>query len=257
MSATRTHDTGDRTVDLHVEQWGEGERVVLVHGSLAIAAEEWAEQVPLADEGFHLVAPDRRGNGSSPAAAGEDYLVDAADVAALLGDGAHLVAHSYGGLGAMFAAARRPEATRSLTLLEPAAFGVGLDHPAVAALVDEVRALWNADTDDAEFVVDFLRAVGSDPDAFPPEFLDAALPLVPVFRNGRRFWEAELPLAEIAAATYPKVVVSGGHHPALEAMCDALAARIGAERRVVTGAGHEIQFTGEPINEVLRSVWRS
>ncbi|MGK2948831.1 MAG: alpha/beta fold hydrolase [Acidimicrobiales bacterium] len=255
MTATEA-SAGDRTADLHVEEWGEGTRVVLVHGSLAVAAEEWAEQVPLADEGFHLVAPDRRGHGSSPEADGEDYLVDAADVEALMGDGAHLVAHSYGGLGAMFAAAHRPEATRSLTLLEPAAFGVALDHPAAGALVDEVRTLWDAPTDDAEFVVAFLRAVGSDPDAFPPEFLEAALPLVPVFRNGRRFWEAQLPLDDIAAATYPKVVVSGGHHPAFEAMCDALADRIGAERVVVEGAGHEIQFTGEPINEVLRSVWR-
>ena len=256
MTAIRTH-TDDRTVELHVERWGEGERVVLVHGSLAVAAEEWAEQVPLADEGFALVAPDRRGNGSSPAADGEDYLVDGADVAGLMGDGAHVVGHSYGGLGAMFAAARRPEATRSLTLLEPAAFGAGLDQPAVAALVDEVRSLWDADTDDAEFVVAFLRAVGSDPDAFPPEFLEAALPLVPVLRNGRRFWEAELPLDELAAATFPKAVVSGGHHPGFEGMCDALADRIGAERLVVPGAGHEIQFTGEAINEVLRRVWRS
>lgn len=256
MTATQA-TAGDRTADLHVEQWGEGERVVLVHGSLAVAAEEWAEQVPLADEGFHLVAPDRRGHGASPEVAGEDYLVDAADVAALMGDGAHLVGHSYGGLGAMFAAANRPEATRSLTLLEPAAFGDGFDHPAITALVEEVRTLWAAPSDDAEFVVAFLRAVGSDPDAFPPEFLEAALPLVPVFRNGRPFSEARLPLDEIAAATYPKVVVSGGHHPAFEALCDALAERIGAQRHIVEGAGHEVQFTGEPINEVLRWVWRS
>ena len=103
----------------------------------------------------------------------------------------------------------------------------------------------------------FLRAVGSDPDAFPPEFLEAALPLVPVFRHGRPFWEAQLPLEALAAGTYPKAVVSGGHHPGFEGMCDALAEAIGAERLVVAGAGHEIQLTGEAINEVLRRVWRS
>ena len=27
--------------DLHVEEWGDGTRVVLLHGSLATAAEEW------------------------------------------------------------------------------------------------------------------------------------------------------------------------------------------------------------------------
>ena len=80
--------------------------------------EEWEAQRPLADEGFRLLVLDRRGYGRSPAAEGEDFLRDADDIAELMGDGAHLVGHSYGGLGALFAAARRPEATLSLTLLE-------------------------------------------------------------------------------------------------------------------------------------------
>jgi pimeloyl-ACP methyl ester carboxylesterase len=71
-----------------------GHRYVLVHGSLATAAEEWQVQRPLADEGFHLLAPDRRGCGRSPAAGGEDYLRDAEDIAVLMGDGAHRVGHT-------------------------------------------------------------------------------------------------------------------------------------------------------------------
>ena len=94
---------------LHVEEWGTGDRVVLVHGSLATGAEEWEAQRPLADEGFRLVVFDRRGYGQSPLATGEDFLVDADDIVELMGDGAHLVGHSYGGLGAMIAAARRPD----------------------------------------------------------------------------------------------------------------------------------------------------
>ena len=107
--------------DLYAEAWGDGTPVVLVHGSLATGAEEWEAQRPLAGEGFRLLVPDRRGYGRSPMARGEDFLRDAEDIADLMGDGAHLVGHSYGGLGALFAAARRPEATRSLTLLEPGA----------------------------------------------------------------------------------------------------------------------------------------
>ena len=99
--------------DLFVDSWGAGTRVVLVHGSLATGAEEWQAQRPLADEGFRLLVPDRRGYGQSPAAEGEDFLRDGDDIADLMGDGAHLVGHSYGGLGAMFAAARRPDATLS------------------------------------------------------------------------------------------------------------------------------------------------
>ena len=40
-------------------------------------------------------------------------------------------------------------------------------------------------------------------------------------------------------------------------MCDVLARHIGAERVVIEGAGHEIQFTGQPINEALLAVWRT
>ena len=63
--------------DLYVEVWGDGTPVVLVHGSLATGADEWSAQRPLADDGFKLIVPDRRGYGRSPAADGEDFLVDA------------------------------------------------------------------------------------------------------------------------------------------------------------------------------------
>jgi pimeloyl-ACP methyl ester carboxylesterase len=243
--------------ELFVESWGSGTPVVLVHGSLATGAEEWQAQRPLADEGFRLLVFDRRGYGRSPAVQGEDFLRDAADIAELMGDGAHLVGHSYGGLGVLFAAARRPEATLSMALLEPGVFGLGQHHPAARALVDDVRSLWDLDLPDEDWVVRFLKAVGSDPDAQPPEFLAAAVPLVPVFRRGRPIWETELPLVELASAPFPKLVVSGGHSAGFDAMCDDLAGRIGASRAVIEGAGHEIQFTGPPLNEALLALWRA
>jgi pimeloyl-ACP methyl ester carboxylesterase len=243
--------------DLFVESWGAGTPVVLVHGSLATGSDEWQAQRPLADEGFQLRVVDRRGYGQSPASDGEDFLRDAGDIAELMGDGAHLVGHSYGGLGALFAAARRPEATLSLALLEPALFGYGRHHPAARALVEQVRDLWDGDLPDNDWVVRFLTLVGSDPDAMAPELVAAAVPLVPVVRRGRPPWEAEIPSGELAAAPFPKVVASGGHSAGFDAICDDLAQRIGAERTVVRGAGHEIQFTGPPINEVLLALWRS
>ena len=242
--------------DLFVDSWGAGTPVVLVHGSLATGAEEWQAQRPLADEGFRLLVPDRRGYGQSPPADGEDFLRDADDIAELMGDGAHLVGHSYGGIGAMLAAARRPHATLSLALLEPAAFTLGLHHPAGRTLADEVRALWDQDLPDEEWVTRFLKAVGSDPDALPPELLAAAVPLTPVVRRGRPTWSSELPLEELAAASFPKLVVSGGHSAGFEAICDGVADRIGASRAVATGAGHEVQLTGPPVNELLLTLWR-
>lgn len=174
-----------------------------------------------------------------------------------MGDGAHLVGHSYGGLGVLFAAARRPGATRSLTLLEPGAFGLGQRSPAARALVDAVRRLWHDDLPDRDWVVRFLKAVGSDPDALTPDLLEAAVPLVPIVRRGRPIFDAELPLAALASAPFPKLVVSGGHSPGFDAICDDLAERIGASRIVVQGAGHEIQFTGRPLNHALLTLWRT
>ncbi|HEX2272272.1 MAG TPA: hypothetical protein VHG90_00170, partial [Acidimicrobiales bacterium] len=62
---------------------------------------------------------------------------------------------------------------------------------------------------------------------------------------------------ELAEAPFPKLVVSGGHSAGFDAICDDLAERIGAAREVVEGAGHEIQCTGEPINEALLALWRT
>ena len=83
------------------------------------------------------------------------------------------------------------------------------------------------------------------------------MPLVPVLRRGRPIWDPELPLAALASAAFPKLVVSGGHSAGFDAICDDLAERIGASRMVVEGAGHEIQFTGRPLNEALQALWRA
>jgi pimeloyl-ACP methyl ester carboxylesterase len=231
--------------------------VVLVHGSLATGADEWQAQRPLADEAFRLLVPDRRGYGRSPIADGEDFLVDADDIADFMGNGgSHLVGHSYGGLGVMFAAARHPEATLSLTLLEPPTFTLGQQNPAARALSAEVRAVWDQALPDKEWAISFLHAIGSDPESLSEELIAAAVPLVPVFRRGRPGWDAELPLADLERATFPKLVVSGAHNAGFEALCDELSERIGASRLRIQGAGHEIQFTGPPLNEALLMLWR-
>jgi pimeloyl-ACP methyl ester carboxylesterase len=247
---------GRSRTDLFVESKGDGTPVVLVHGSLATGAEEWQAQRSLADEGFRLLVLDRRGYGRSPRAVGEDFLRDAEDIAALMGDGAHLVGHSYGGLGVLFAAAHRPEATLSLTMLEPAAFALGQQDAVARALLEDLRRLWSQDLPDDVWVVRFLKAVGSDPDTFPPDFLAVALPLVSLIRRGRPPWPSDLPLAVLASRTFPKLVVSGGHHGGFEAICDDLAEQIHASRMVIAGAGHEIQFTGAPLNNALLALWR-
>lgn len=52
---------------------------------------------------------------------------------------------------------------------------------------------------------------------------------------------ADIPLDQLAATTFPKLVVSGHHHPAFDAICDVLEARLRAERLVLEGYGHTVQ----------------
>ena len=104
---------------------------------------------------------DRRGYGRSLTIEGEDFLRDADDIVEVMGEGAHLVGHSYGGLGALYAAARRPQETLSLTLLEPGTFALGQRSPAAQTLVHEVRRSWDEQLPDEEWVLRFL-AVGTD-----------------------------------------------------------------------------------------------
>jgi pimeloyl-ACP methyl ester carboxylesterase len=241
--------------DIPCEVWGTGTRVVLVHGSLATGPLEWEGQRPLVDDGYQLVVPTRRAYVSRPVEVGEDFVTDGADVAPLLGDGAHLVGHSYGGLAAMVAAASRPDAVRSLVLAEAPTFDVVVDDPDVARLRAGIQALIGHSGEDREFLASFLAAVGTAVEEFPPELVDELVGMVPAVRRGRRPWQSPLPLDAVAAASYPVLVVSGNHHPAFTAMADGLARRLAAEQLVVEGAGHEMQMVAEAFNAGLRDWW--
>ena len=202
--------------------------------------------------------PDRRGYRDPPENVGEDYLQDAEDVADLLGDGAHLVGHSYGGLGALRAAARRPEAVLSLAVVEPPAFGLRRDDPAVASLIAELERLWaQPDLSDRAFFEAFLRMVGAPPEEIPEEMLEHWTTQVGPLRGCRQPSDAEIPLDRLSSTPFPKLVVSGGHHAAFDAVCDELTRGLGAERAVITGAGHEVQMVGTPFNEALLDLWRT
>jgi len=65
--------------------------------------------------------------------------------------------------------------------------------------------------------------------------------------------ELELPVDQLAAASFPKLVISGKHSAAFEAVCDALAARLQAQRAYVVGAGHATPETGDIFNTTLAS----
>ncbi len=121
MSRRRV-DCGE--VALAVDEAGDGDLVVLLHGFPEIA-HSWRHQLPaLAAAGFHAVAPDLRGYGDSD----RPEAVEAYALPRLVGDlvgliralgheRAHVVGHDWGGSVGWATASRVPEVVSSLTIL--------------------------------------------------------------------------------------------------------------------------------------------
>lgn len=217
------------------------ERLVLVHGSVVNGRATWSAQQPLADR-FELVVLDRPGFPPNPHVDRVDFETDAAWVAGLVRDGDHLVGHSYGGVISLLAAAQRPDALASLAVIEPPATGVAAGNPVVDAFARRGQELFASRTEDGPetFLRRFLTAVGSaldPPSPLPPELEQGAQALL----VERGPWEASIPLADLAAAPFPKLVVSGNHNAAFDAICDVLEERLRAERVVLEGFGHTVQ----------------
>jgi pimeloyl-ACP methyl ester carboxylesterase len=224
---------------------------VLVHGSVVGAERTWQHQLPLAER-WTLVLANRPGFAASPALERGDFETEAPLVAELLGDGAHLVGHSYGAVIALYAAALRPQAVLSLTISEPGCMRVAAGNPHVDAQIAAGELLY-ARADDFE-PLDFLRAfrggVGST-HATPPRLSGELLRGARLCMSERPPWQADPPLELLRAAPFAKLVISGGHSPVFEAVCDVLASRLGARRETVAGRGHTIPATGQPYNALL------
>ena len=206
---------------------------MFVHGSVANGSVTWAEQRALADR-FTLLIVNRPGYPPDPPRDRIDFVEQAAEVRALLQEGDHLVGHSYGGVISLLAAASAP--LRSLTVCEPPAFGVARGHPAVEEFLHRFP---KEPLEPRAYLEAFIPLIGSNmklPDPLPPA-LEAGARALMVERPPH---EAQIPLETLAAARYPKLVVSAAHNAALDAVCDVLEERLGAERVVAPGSGHSI-----------------
>ena len=198
--------------------------------------------------------PSRRGYVPNPPADTSDFDVDAGDVAELLGPGAHVVGHSYGGLVAALAAARRPDAVWSLALLEPATMALLRGDPDIERDAEQHAQRQRGVEDPRQFLVGFLAMIGAPPadlpDPLPPDLAQHTR----VLMGERPPFDADVPSAALAVATFPKLVVSGGHDPIQERICDATAAAIGADRAQLVGAGHLVP-RAEGCNQLLEQLW--
>jgi pimeloyl-ACP methyl ester carboxylesterase len=237
-----------------VTRAGRGPEVLLVHGGASPETTWWA-LTPLSAR-WTLVYAYRRGYPPSPQGR-HDFDVDADDLAPLLDFRPHVVAHSYGVLGALIAATRRPGQVRSLTLIEPPLYHLrpgDREVERLARLGDEFLAKGL----DADPVIlrEFLRLAGA------PNIDEGPLPEdvargVRRAHGGRSPHDAKPDLATLLETGVPALVASGAHADAMERICDTLATALDARRLVAPGAGHFVAAApgfAERLDEFLASV---
>ena len=182
------------------EVTGAGQPVVLLHGAFAGAA-SWSGQAPvLADAGYKVHVPERRGHAHTPDVPGPlTYQVMADDTVAYLdgvvGGPAHLVGWSDGAVVALLVARRRPELVDRLVLIGQYYNSSG---KVTGGLVDQLSA-------GGDQAMGFLRAeydlVSPDgPEHFPVIYAKTLAMLAT---------EPELELASLAAVAAPTLVLQG------------------------------------------------
>lgn len=242
-------------VQLHFEAAGEGEPLVLVHGSWndhrswlpAIAADLRAS--------FRVIAYDRRGHGRSEQVPGQGTRrQDEDDLAALIEAlglaPAHVAGNSFGASIVTGLATRRPELFRTVILHEPPLAGLVRDDPATAAelrpvmsAIREVQALLTRGEHEAGAAM-FVERIALGPGAWAsmPE------PMRDIFVTHAGTWLdetgdpdwADVDLDALGACTAPVLLSHGTESPAwFGAILDRLAAVLPhPERNTFQGAGH-------------------
>ncbi len=244
---------------MQVTRWGDtGPKVVLVHGSAqgseVRGSSHFAAQQRLAERGWQLVVPDRPGHGRSPdPGRPDDAELDGALVAELLGDSAHLVGHSFGGCVALAAAAKRPDAVRSLTIIEPAMAALATDKPVVRRFIVRMVGTLFLSFSAVSRIRRFIRLVN-----IPPELRGGSNP-EELKRMGKAIAKIRLPskatlrreLEVVRQAGIPLLVISGGWSPAFNAVCDTVA-EIGNGRRLDIASPHHFpQLVSDEFNQKL------
>jgi pimeloyl-ACP methyl ester carboxylesterase len=243
--------------ELEIEELGTGPRVLFIHGDVVGPKSTWRKQRQLAER-WRLIIPSRPGFGESPPLERNDFEIEGPLFAELLGDGAHVVGHSYGGVIALITAAHRPEAVRSLTVSEPGLLPLAAGRPEVDEMIANGRRLFSegASALSNERFLQLFRSGAGSANVTPGELPEELVLGVERLKTERPSWEADVPVDLLAAADFPILVLSGGHSKAFEVVSDALAEAVGAERAVIPGRGHTVPSTGEPYNERLEAFMR-
>ena len=238
---------------IHVERVGtSGPLVLIIHGGVQGGAgggpATFVKQKALAEHGWQVAIVDRPGFGQSPSRGVDDMERDAAWIADMLGDGAHLIGHSWGGAETLLAAARRPEAVRSLVLVEPAlqvlAMADPAADPATKATVGRMAEPMLTSQTPADYALAFIRMLGTNDDTtsrmvgnfsaevatrFGCSILQARMAPPPVLLRAAE---------TVAKAKVPVLLISGGWSPMIEAVCSVTTRLTGGRHASVPSANH-------------------
>jgi pimeloyl-ACP methyl ester carboxylesterase len=251
-----------KALPIHMTTWGEtGPKVLLIHGGvqggLGGGPTTFRGQMALAEWGWQLFVPDRPGFGQSPSRGPDDMQADSEWVAAHLGDGAHLIGHSFGGAVSLLAAARRPSAVYSLILIEPALVPLMIGSKAMksdtVAREDFLRMIqsWVSTHTPAEYARSQMQNLGvaprrsgdaaSEGDALDEQratdvgcaFLRARMASPGALRKAARV---------VADARIPVLIVTGGWNPTFDAVGKIAAELSGGRHVVVASPNHFVQM---------------
>jgi len=244
---------------IYVTRWGQSDRkVVMVHGSAQGSKvggdHHFSAQRQLADKGWEVIVPDRPGHGRSPSPGRpDDAEADGEWVADILGDGAHLVGHSFGGCVALAASARRPAAVYSLTLIEPGMQKFAMDNPVVKRFGLQMLMVLLFSMSAVSRAKRFAKLV-----RIPTEIRGGSN-TEELKRMGQGIARLKVPSKEtlqqeldtIKRLKIPLLVVTGGWSPAFDATADMVAAAGNGRRLVIKSEHHFPQLVSDEFNQVL------
>jgi pimeloyl-ACP methyl ester carboxylesterase len=220
--------------------------LVFVHGAGRAGRAAWPEQQEAFPDAAYLTLS---GFGDDEPAV-PDIGAWAAQILGACGEGAHVVAHSYGGIPVVAAAADAAGMVRSLILFEPALHSLarGAEHVEdhVARMSPVIAAAPRLTA--AEFGLAWSRAIGVPAPTAPTTAAE--------LRGAERLrllpapWDIPAPASVFAEI--PTLVVTGGWNEEYEEIASALV-QAGATSRRLTGFGHRVQ--DHPAADALIREW--
>jgi pimeloyl-ACP methyl ester carboxylesterase len=233
-----------------VEESGEGDPLVLVHGSWD-DRNVWAQIEESLGQRFRVVSYDRCGHTDSedrtePATRRDDEDDLAALIETLNLAPANVVANSFGASIALALAGRRPDLFRSLSAHEPPLLSLASDDPVVAQVGEAVGpVLAQIERGESEAAAkDFIENIAVGPGAWEmmsPEERARTVANAGTFAGEQRDPEwAAIDLDALDAVSFPILLTQGDQSPPFFSKIIArLAGAVGsAEVITLPGAGH-------------------